>query len=88
MLSTTGRKKSSARRASVSHKRLARKLRNVDWDRCVPPSKATRKRVFLTCHYCAYSPPEVPKNGICPKCGSHSWERYALSARLLAKISR
>ena len=51
----------------------------------VPPSLAGPKCVFLTCHYCGYDPPVVPTNGMCPKCGGHSWERYALSARLVPK---
>ncbi len=51
----------------------------------VPPSLAGPKRVFLTCHYCGYDTPTVPPKGVCPKCGGHSWERYALSARLVPK---
>ena len=51
----------------------------------VPPSMATEKRVFLCCHYCGYSPPDVPVDGICPKCGGHSWERYALPVKLLQR---
>jgi hypothetical protein len=54
----------------------------------VPPSLAGPKRVFLTCHYCGYGPPEVPDSGVCPKCGGHSWERYALSARLVPENHR
>lgn len=49
----------------------------------VPPSMAGPKEVFLTCHYCGYGPAEVPAGGRCPKCGGYSWERYALSVRLL-----
>ena len=50
----------------------------------VPPSKATPKRLFISCHYCSYSPDRgVPKSGVCPKCGGSSWERYALSRRLV-----
>ena len=42
------------------------------------------KRVFVTCHYCAYSPPGgVPIGGVCPKCGGSSWERYALAEKLV-----
>ena len=51
----------------------------------VPPSLAGPKRVFVSCHYCGYGPPTVPASGVCPKCGGHSWERYALSARLVPK---
>jgi len=54
----------------------------------VPPSLAGPKCVFLTCHYCGYDPPTVPPGGLCPKCGGHSWERYALSARLVPKSYR
>jgi hypothetical protein len=32
--------------------------------------------VYLSCHYCAYGPAEVPPAGRCPKCGGHSWDRY------------
>lgn len=49
----------------------------------VPPSLAGPKRVFLACHYCGYDPPTVPAGAICPKCGGHSWERFAISRRLL-----
>ena len=55
------------------------------WRGGVPPSQATAKRVFLTCHYCSYSPPTVPEDGKCPKCGGHSWERFALAARVLPR---
>lgn len=51
----------------------------------VPPSLAGAKRVFIACHYCGYSPAEVPIGETCPKCGGHSWERFALSARLVPK---
>jgi rubrerythrin len=49
----------------------------------VPPSQAGPKKVFLNCHYCGYEPGVVPADGACPKCGGHSWERYAISTRLL-----
>jgi rubrerythrin len=48
-----------------------------------PPSTAGEKRVFLTCHYCGYGPDVVPADGMCPKCGGHSWERYAVLRRYL-----
>jgi len=51
----------------------------------VPPSLAGPKLVFVICHYCGYDPELVPADGACPKCGGHSWERYALSARLVPK---
>lgn len=51
----------------------------------VPPSLSRPKRVFVNCHYCGYSPPEVPPNGLCPKCGRYSWERFALSIKVLPK---
>jgi hypothetical protein len=42
------------------------------------------KRVFVLCHYCGYTPPgDVPRDGICPKCRGSSWERFALSERLV-----
>lgn len=50
----------------------------------VPPSSAGPKKVFLNCHYCGYAPPqELPEDGVCPKCGGSSWERFALSTHLL-----
>ena len=51
----------------------------------VPPSLAGQKRVFVTCHYCGYSPSQVPPGGVCPKCTGHSWERFALPKRILEK---
>ena len=50
----------------------------------VAPSLAGPKMVLLNCHYCGYDPPdELPLDGICPKCGGSSWERFAISKRLL-----
>jgi rubrerythrin len=54
----------------------------------VPPSLAGPKRVFVACHYCGYGPSVVPADEVCPKCGGHSWERYALSTRLLPDTYR
>ena len=54
----------------------------------VPPSLAGPKRVFLNCHYCGYSPSSVPVDLVCPKCGGHSWERFAIPTRLLPKSLR
>ena len=51
----------------------------------VPPSQAQPKAVFTCCHYCGYDPEVIPENGTCPKCGGHSWERNAISVRLLPK---
>jgi len=51
----------------------------------VPPSMAQPKHVFTTCHYCGYDPGAIPPDGACPKCGGHSWERNAISVRLLPK---
>ena len=69
----------------VRTRTAARKIPREAADFRVPPSLATPKQVFLCCRSCGYDPPVVPKNGTCPKCGGHSWERYALSARLLPK---
>ena len=49
----------------------------------VPPSQAMPKRVFVLCHYCGYGPNDVPPGGLCPKCGGHSWERFALAEPLV-----
>jgi len=54
----------------------------------VPPSQAQPKAVFTCCHYCGYDPEVIPENGACPKCGGHSWERNAISVRLLPKGRR
>ena len=43
----------------------------------VPPSLAGPKRVFVSCHYCGYSPPAVPLNELCPKCGKHLQKIWA-----------
>ena len=52
----------------------------------VPPSLSMPKRVFVICHYCGYGPDgDVPSEGLCPKCGGHSWERFALAEPLVPK---
>ncbi len=52
----------------------------------VPPSKSMPKKVFLGCHYCGYTPDDgLPETGMCPKCHSSSWDRYALAARLVRR---
>jgi len=58
------------------------------WRQEVPASMAIAKRVFVTCHYCSYSPRQVPADVICPKCGGHSWERYALPVAFLPDTAR
>jgi len=55
-------------------------------DFAVPPSLDQPKVVFLNCHYCGYSPQAIPENETCPKCGGHSWERFALSAKLVQRM--
>ena len=40
-------------------------------------------RTVVFCHYCGYGPPEVPPDGICPKCGKHTWEENVIRGRLL-----
>ena len=50
----------------------------------VAPSDSGPKIVFLECHYCGYSATDgLPESGICPKCGGSSWERFALSRKLV-----
>ena len=50
----------------------------------VPPSLSMPKRLFILCHYCGYDPEEgIPAGGACPKCGGHSWERFALAEPLV-----
>jgi len=42
------------------------------------------KRLFVICHYCGFDPDGgVPADGACPKCGGHSWERFALAEPLV-----
>lgn len=69
-------------------KRKARSHPNLAFDRekdsVVPPSLSGDKRVFVTCHYCGFSPSRIPPGGVCPKCGGHSWERFALASKLLS----
>ncbi len=49
----------------------------------VPASQSMPKRVFQICHYCGYDPRNIPPNGVCPKCGGSSWERFALPEPLI-----
>lgn len=49
----------------------------------VDPSDSMPKRVFVLCHYCGFTPADVPDSGACPKCGGRSWERYALAEPLV-----
>ncbi len=50
----------------------------------VAPSNAMPKKIFVNCHYCGYSPAgNIPVGGVCPKCLGSSWERFALSRRLI-----
>jgi len=51
-------------------------------DFAVDPSQAGPKTVVVSCHYCGYSPSKVPEDGVCPKCGGRSWERFCLSDKL------
>jgi hypothetical protein len=52
----------------------------------VPPSLSMPKRLFVICHYCGHSPDgSLPADGACPKCGGHSWERYALPEPLVPR---
>ena len=59
------------------------KLSQCDWRNGVPASLSMPKRVFVNCHYCAYSPQVIPADGMCPKCGGSSWHRYALSQKAM-----
>jgi rubrerythrin len=51
----------------------------------VAPSDATPKRLFVACKSCGYDPEVIPASGVCPKCGSHSWERFTLPEKLIPK---
>jgi len=73
----------TARRAAGRPVAAVRPSKACDFP--VPPSVAGPKRVFLNCHYCGYSPSTVPADLLCPKCGGHSWERFAIPTRLLPK---
>lgn len=72
---------------ALSNRELRTELRDRKRFR-VPPSKAGQKEVFLICHYCGFSPPDRLPSGHCPKCGGSSWERYALSSRLVPSHMR
>lgn len=50
----------------------------------VAPSKAGQKRIFVNCHYCGYTPPEdAVLTKPCPKCGGHTWERFAMHVKMV-----
>ena len=76
-------KRKVGKRRSMRVNLKVRQWRQVDQPHRVPPSLAGPKCVFLSCHYCAYSPSELPAGGVCPKCGSHSWERFTVSRHFL-----
>ena len=84
--SRAGRRVRQVARRGETHANVpVRRGRREPLEFRVDPSDAGPKRVFVTCHYCSYSPDIVPADGICPKCGGRSWERFALSARLLPR---
>jgi rubrerythrin len=78
--------KSATAKAGKMHLNVHRKAEAGDdaWPEFrVPPSQAQPKAVFTTCHYCGYDPGVIPADAACPKCGGHSWERNAISVKLL-----
>ncbi len=78
--------KSATAKAGTMHLNIHRKAQGGDeaWPEFrVPPSQAQPKAVFTTCHYCGYDPGVIPADAACPKCGGHSWERNAISVKLL-----
>ena len=79
----SGRGKAAAAHPAAKAPAAVAKPQPSQWRSNVPASQTTPKRVFLTCRYCAYSPPTIPPDGVCPKCGGGSWQRYALSAKAL-----
>ena len=84
---------SSVPPARKRHKKMHLNLAVEDGDSSglrfrVPPSQAQPKAVFTSCHNCGYDPGVIPESGACPKCGGYSWERNAISIRLLPKGSR
>ena len=88
MLPASHKNKTAGKRGSGRGRKRRPARESAEWQHQVPPSMATPKRVFVLCHYCSYSPSEeVPVTGVCPKCGGHSWERFALSVKLLAQGS-
>ncbi len=87
MMASSRNKRKSAKGKARSHPNLPRRPcadPNGRFPR-VPPSMSGLKRVFVTCHYCGYSPSRVPQSGVCPKCTGHSWERFTLPVRILEK---
>jgi len=83
--------KQSVRRGLGQHSAEGRRPQcrpRTERDFAVPPSLARPKRVFLCCHYCGYSPARLPPGAVCPKCGGHSWERYALPLKVLEPRGR
>lgn len=90
MMTSSRNKRKAAKRKARSHPNLPRSP-SADLERRfsrVPPSLSGPKRVFVTCHYCGYSPSRVPSGGVCPKCTGHSWERFTLPVRILEKRRR
>ncbi len=78
----------SSRKPRLHGQQTGRPRSQAEWKHAVPASLATPKKVFVTCHYCSYSPSVLPESGRCPKCGGQSWQRYALSRRLLEEIAK
>jgi len=81
--------KLAAGKAGKMHMNVHRKAEAGDeaWPEFrVPPSQAQPKAVFTTCHYCGYDPGVIPLDAACPKCGGHSWERNAISVKLLPRV--
>jgi hypothetical protein len=64
---------------------MAGKTRAGGPGRRVAHSDGGAKAVIIECGACAYEPTavEAAALGRCPKCGSYSWRRFALSVRLL-----
>jgi len=66
---------------SPSQQRHRNRRIPVAWRETCSLSHIMAKRIFVHCRYCAYSPLHIPGNGTCPKCGGHSWERFAVPIR-------
>jgi rubrerythrin len=78
----------SGRAAPAHAARNSRQKGLTETDFPIPPSATRPKVVFLNCHYCGYSPEQVPQNETCPKCGGHSWDRFYISAKLVSRMAK
>ena len=79
MATTTRRKRAVRKLRSIPSLSLA--CFNEGPDSAVPDDSLA----FVICHYCSYTPLRIPDGGVCPKCGSHSWESLRNPIRITVR---